>query len=78
VKLRDFVRELNGHPVHVHVHDNSGVLAENYFGDLHGAPGEGNIDFSVLMELDFKGVFNLEVFSMDAVRTGKNVLSGLM
>jgi len=78
VKLRDFVRELNGHAAHVHVHDNTGVLAENYFGDLHGAPGEGNIDFSVLMELDFKGVFNLEVFSMDAVRTGKSVLSGLL
>lgn len=78
VKLRDFIRELNGHAAHVHVHDNSGVLAENYFGDLHGAPGEGNIDFSVLVELDFKGVFNLEVFSMDAVRTGKSVLSGLL
>lgn len=78
VKLRDFVKELNGHTAHVHVHDNNGVLAETYFGDLHGAPGEGNIDFSVLKELDFKGVFNLEVFSMDAVRAGKNVLSNMI
>ncbi len=44
---------------------------------MHGAPGEGNIDFSVLKELEFKGVFNLEVFSMDAVRAGKSVLSDL-
>ena len=78
VKLRDFVRELNGNVAHVHVHDNNGVLAESYFGDLHGAPGEGNIDFSVLRELDFKGVFNLEVFSMDAVRAGRILLSGLL
>lgn len=77
-KLRDFVRGVNGHVAHVHVHDNNGVLAESYYGDMHGAPGEGNIDFSVLRELDFKEVFNLEVFSMDAVRTGKSVLSGLL
>jgi sugar phosphate isomerase/epimerase len=76
-KLLDFIRELNGHVAHVHVHDNNGVLAENYFGDLHGAPGEGKIDFSVLEGLEFKGVFNLEVFSMDAVRAGKRVLSNL-
>lgn len=76
-KLRDFVRELNGHVAHVHVHDNNGVLAESYFGDMHGAPGEGIIDFSVLNELDFRGVYNLEVFSMEAVRAGKSVLSKL-
>ncbi len=76
-KLRDFVRELNGHTVHVHVHDNTGRLSESYFGDLHGAPGEGNIDFSVLQELSFNGVYNLEVFSMDAVRAGKRVLESL-
>ncbi len=77
-KLREFVKGLNGHAVHVHVHDNRGVLEDNYFGDMHGAPGEGIIDFSVLKELDFKGVYNLEVFSMEAVRAGKSVLSGLM
>jgi sugar phosphate isomerase/epimerase len=77
-KLRDFVKELNGHAVHVHVHDNNGVFAESYFGDLHGAPGDGNIDFSVLRELDFKGVYNLEVFSMEAVRAGKSVLESLV
>lgn len=67
-KLRDFVRELNGQIAHVHVHDNTGRLSESYFGDLHGAPGEGNIDFSVLRGLSFNGVYNLEVFSMDAER----------
>lgn len=76
-KLREFVRELNGHAVHVHVHDNNGVFAESYFGDMHGAPGEGNIDFSVLRELDFKGVYNLEVFSIEAVRAGKSMLESL-
>jgi len=76
-KLRDFVRELNGHTVHVHVHDNTGRLSGSYFGDLHGAPGEGNIDFSVLQELSFNGVYNLEVFSMDAVRKGKRMLESL-
>ncbi|MDD5616267.1 MAG: sugar phosphate isomerase/epimerase [Candidatus Methanoperedens sp.] len=76
-KLRDFVRKLNGNTAHVHVHDNTGRLSESYFGDLHGAPGEGNIDFSVLRELNFKGVYNLEVFSMDAVRAGKRILESL-
>jgi sugar phosphate isomerase/epimerase len=76
-RMRDFIRKLNGNAVHVHVHDNYGVFAESYFGDMHGAPGEGNIDFSVLKELDFKGVYNLEVFSMEAVRTGKSVLESL-
>jgi sugar phosphate isomerase/epimerase len=76
-KLRDFVKKLNGQAVHVHVHDNNGVFAESYFGDLHGAPGEGNIDFSVLHDLSFNGVYNLEVFSMDAVRAGKMVLESL-
>lgn len=77
-KLREFIRGLNGHAAHVHVHDNMGKLCESYFGDMHGAPGEGNIDFSVLKDLSFKGVYNLEVFSMEAVRKGKNVLSGLV
>ncbi len=76
-KLRDFVRELNGQIAHVHVHDNTGRLSESYFGDLHGAPGEGNIDFSVLRGLSFNGVYNLEVFSMDAVRKGKRMLESL-
>ncbi len=77
-RLREFVKGLNGHAVHVHVHDNMGIFTESYFGDMHGAPGEGNIDFSVLQELDFKGVYNLEVFSMEAVRTGKSILSGIL
>ena len=52
-KLRDFAREIKEYVVHVHVHDNSGMLTERYWGDIHGAPGTGGIDFSVLKELDF-------------------------
>lgn len=77
-KLQDFARKLRDSVVHVHVHDNNGRMSERYFGDLHGAPGEGNIDFSMLRELRFNGVYNLEVFSMEAVRAGKSALSGLM
>lgn len=76
-KLRDFVKEVKEYVVHVHVHDNSGILTEKYWGDLHGAPGAGAIDFSVLKELDFDGVYNLEVFSMEDVRAGKKMLLGM-
>jgi sugar phosphate isomerase/epimerase len=73
-KLRKFIRNLNNSVVHVHVHDNNGMLTGKYFGDMHGVPGEGNIDFSLLKELPFNGVYNLEVFSMEVVRIGKRVL----
>jgi len=58
----------------VHVHDNNGQWTEKYFGDFHGAPGTGVIDFSVLNEFDFDKIYNLEVFSIDDVRKGKQVL----
>jgi len=76
-KLRDFIKALGDQVVHVHVHDNNGMTGEKYFGDVHGAPGEGNIDFNVLGELRFKGVYNLEVFSMEGVRRGKRTLKEL-
>ena len=75
-KLQDFVKKLDN-VVHVHVHDNTGITSEKYFGDLHGAPGEGNIDFSVLSDLRCNGVYNLEVFSMEDVRKGKRMLDNI-
>ena len=77
-KLRDFIKELNGSVVHVHVHDNIGLPDERYLGDLHRAPGEGNIDFSLLRELHFDGVYNLELFSMEDVRKGKRMLEEIL
>jgi sugar phosphate isomerase/epimerase len=76
-RLRDFTRILKNYVVHVHVHDNEGHFTEKYWGDLHGAPGSGCIDFSVLQELDFDVVLNLEVFSVEDVREGKKILSRL-
>lgn len=76
-KLRDFARELGDSVAHVHVHDNTGKNSEKYFGDLHGAPGEGCIDFSVLEELSCNAVYNLEVFSIEGVRTGRTMLKKL-
>ncbi len=76
-KLREFIRELGDNVVHAHIHDNNGVNGEKYFGDMHAAPGEGSIDFSVLRELRFKGVYNLEVFSIEDVRRGKKMLESL-
>jgi sugar phosphate isomerase/epimerase len=73
-KLRQFSRMIKDHVVHVHVHDNTGSLTELYWGDLHGAPGKGSIDFSILGELDFNGVYNLEVFSIEDVKAGKKIL----
>ncbi|NJD53132.1 MAG: sugar phosphate isomerase/epimerase [Candidatus Methanoperedens sp.] len=77
VKLREFARELKNYVTHVHVHDNQGFFTEKFWGDLHGAPGKGVIDFSILKELRFNGVYNLEVFSVDDVRAGKKILLGL-
>jgi len=73
-KLRKFSKMMKDHVVHVHVHDNTGSLTEQYWGDLHRAPGNGIIDFSTLCELDFNGVYNLEVFSIEDVRAGKKIL----
>jgi sugar phosphate isomerase/epimerase len=77
VKLKQFINEIRDIVVHVHVHDNTGMNGEKYFGDVHGVPGEGNIDFHVLRDLHFNGVFNLEVFSLEGVRAGKTMLEGL-
>ncbi|HEY9205881.1 MAG TPA: sugar phosphate isomerase/epimerase family protein [Candidatus Methanoperedens sp.] len=76
-KLREFACDIKEYVVHVHVHDNRGIPTEKYWGDLHGAPGAGSIDFSVLEELDFEGVYNLEVFSIEDVRVGKKMLMGM-
>jgi sugar phosphate isomerase/epimerase len=76
-RLRRFIRELGDSVAHVHVHDNDGMPADRYFGDVHGAPGKGNIDFSLLKELRFNGVYNLEVFTMPDVRMGKRMLMNL-
>jgi len=71
-KLREFARTLAPYVVHVHVHDNGGVWTNEYDGDQHLAPGAGTIDYSVLKELKgYKGIYNMEVFSMEDVRSGK-------
>jgi sugar phosphate isomerase/epimerase len=73
-KLREFSTMMKDHVVHVHVHDNTGLATEQYWGDMHMAPGNGTVDFSVLGELDFNGVYNLEVFSIEDVKAGKKIL----
>ncbi|SDF53522.1 Sugar phosphate isomerase/epimerase [Methanolobus vulcani] len=73
-KLRQFAKIMAPYVIHVHVHDNGGVWTDEYDGDQHLAPGAGTIDYTVLKELknrNYKGIFNMEVFSMDDVRTGK-------
>ena len=76
-KLREFARAMSEYVVHVHIHDNRGVVTDEYWGDFHGAPGTGVVDFSVLNELDFNGVYNLEVFSIEDLMAGKKILMGL-
>ncbi|KXS44682.1 MAG: xylose isomerase domain-containing protein [Methanolobus sp. T82-4] len=76
LKLREFARKLAPYIVHVHVHDNMGVWSENYDGDEHMAPGDGIIDYDVLKEIKgYKGIFNMEVFSMEDVAKGRATLS---
>ena len=78
-KLREFARTLAPYIVHVHVHDNMGVWSENYDGDEHMAPGDGIIDYTVLKEIKgYKGIFNMEVFSMEDVAKGKATLSDVV
>ncbi len=75
VKLRSFVEVLEEHIVHLHLHDNGGKWTEIYDGDEHMAPGKGCVDFSVLNLLSgYRGVYNLEVFSMEDVLLGKKTL----
>lgn len=78
-KLRSFVEILKEHIVHLHVHDNGGQWTETYDGDEHMAPGKGCVDFSVLDLLSgYKGVYNLEVFSMEDVLQGKKTLENAL
>lgn len=77
--LRHFARQISEHVVHVHLHDNHGCWTDEYCGDAHMAPGGGCIDYSVLKELhDFKGIYNLEVFSLEDVLEGKRVISEIL
>lgn len=74
-KLRVFIRTLQKHIIHLHLHDNSGQWTEKYDGDEHMVPGKGCVDFSVLKLLsDYRGVYNLEVFSVEDVQLGKQVI----
>jgi sugar phosphate isomerase/epimerase len=74
-KLREFARTLAPYVIHVHVHDNGGVWTIEYDGDEHLAPGSGTIDYSVLNELKgYKGIYNMEVFSIEDVRLGKETI----
>lgn len=74
-KLREFAKTLAPYVVHVHVHDNGGVWTGEYDGDQHLAPGSGIIDYTALNELKgYRGIYNMEVFSMDDVRSGKETI----
>ncbi|SFM42169.1 sugar phosphate isomerase/epimerase family protein [Methanolobus profundi] len=71
-KLREFAKTMAPYVIHVHVHDNGGVWTNDYDGDEHLAPGSGTVDYTVLNELKgYNGIFNMEVFSIDDVRSGK-------
>ncbi|MBP2030760.1 sugar phosphate isomerase/epimerase [Methanohalophilus levihalophilus] len=77
--LNHFARQLSEHVVHVHLHDNHGCWTDEYCGDIHMAPGGGCIDYSVLKELrGFKGIYNLEVFSLEDVLEGKKALKRIL
>jgi sugar phosphate isomerase/epimerase len=69
-----FMKTVQEYVVHVHVHDNMGVWTSEYNGDIHMAPGSGTVDLSVVEELGFEGIHNLEVFTMEDVITGKEIL----
>lgn len=74
-KLQTFVRTLQKHIIHLHLHDNMGQWTEKYDGDEHMAPGKGCTDFSVLKLLsEYRGVYNLEVFSVDDICLGKETI----
>lgn len=74
-KLREFAKALSPYVIHVHVHDNGGVWTHEYDGDEHLAPGSGTVDYTVLNELNgYKGIFNMEVFSIEDVRSGKKTM----
>ncbi|MDD4497737.1 MAG: sugar phosphate isomerase/epimerase [Methanosarcinaceae archaeon] len=78
-KLGGFVQALGKHIVHVHLHDNSGQKTPVYDGDEHLAPGKGCVDYSVLNLIpDYRGIYNLEVFSLEDVRAGKEFLENIL
>lgn len=74
-KLRNFVKTVSPYVIHMHMHDNDGKWTSNYDGDEHLAPGKGTVDYKVLKEIpDYCGIYNMEVFSMEDVSCGKNIL----
>jgi sugar phosphate isomerase/epimerase len=76
-QVYNFMKTVHEHVVHVHIHDNMGVWTEEYDGDIHMAPGSGTVDLTVIEELGFEGIHNLEVFTMEDVITGKERLLAL-
>lgn len=74
-QLKTFVRTVASYVIHMHMHDNGGKWTSNYDGDEHLAPGKGTVDYTVLKEIhNYQGIYNLEVFSMSDVMTGKSTL----
>ena len=75
-KMSEFIDTISGYLVHMHLHDNYGFWTSNYDGDEHMGPGKGSIDYSVLKNINgYSGICNLEVFSLDDVISGKEVIS---
>jgi len=74
-KLKNFIQTLDKYIIHIHLHDNKGQWTERYDGDEHLAPGKGCTDYSVLNLLSgYEGVYNLEVFSIEDVCLGKEII----
>lgn len=74
-KLRAFVRTVAPYVIHMHMHDNGGKWTSNYDGDEHLAPGKGTVDYAALKEVrNYQGIYNMEVFSMEDVISGKSTL----
>ena len=74
-KLRTFVKTVAPYVVHMHMHDNGGKWTSNYDGDEHLAPGKGTVDYKILKEIpNYRGIYNMEVFSMEDVFCGKATL----
>ena len=75
--VRAFMEIVREWVVHVHVHDNMGVWTGEYDGDIHMAPGTGTVDLTVIGELGYGGIHNLEVFSIEDVISGRERLLAL-
>lgn len=76
-QVKMFMEQVREWVVHVHIHDNLGVWTEEYDGDIHMAPGTGTVDLSVIGELRYSGIHNLEVFSIEDVISGRERLMAL-